>query len=545
MQQFHEPIRQSAAHLYISAIPLMLPSSVLFKTYAHTLQDIPKLISGAVTSSAAKNFQGEAACSPDRRRFVIANSNNTLSIWDIERCYPIGEPLVGHDEPISRIRFSDDGTKFCSLDRGGRVLVWDAITYKAIGVPLQQSNTYGCIFEIGFVGDSMVGLAGDSRRGHYWLEDRLVAGSSEQVCHWEIATGNLVASFELGIDEFVHFEGPFLVWTAEVNRVTKIVNTITGEDVTNKYTYGQVIRRLKVSSDNKSMACQYDDVIRTFDVHSGDIIGDSIMFNFGLISFSINGRRLIVVRARDISIYDVETGKLLHGPLEVAYDESCGREISGVELSLDETRLVIWTSGRLMSDSSFHVLDVQCAKIIATSTPRNGYYNWCAISFDGTSIVGWGCREVTVFDINLLPAPHCADNSIASITPSPTGQQLLFTFSNNNIRLSDANANMDVSSTPLLDGARPPAAFSTNGSTVVSSGMDHALLLWNSKDAKTMGKPLRGHHSTITAVAFSHGCRLISASVDGNIFIWNVSSGVGDFIRKIQKKLTGLSRLIS
>jgi WD40 repeat protein len=356
-----------------------------------------------------------------------------------------------------------------------------------------------------------------------------VAASSDRVCCWEIATGNLVASYELGIDAFVHCQGAFLVWTAEVEHVTKIVNAITGEDVTYKYTHGQVIQSLAVSPDNRSLACRYDDnVIRTSDVHSGNIIGDPIMFDFGCMSFSADGRRLVVARARDVAIYDVETGKLLYGPLEWAYDESNIPIAAGVELSCDETRLVIWTQV-----GNFHVLDVQCATVIATAPRENFWHcNWCAISFDGTSIVRYNGQEVTVFDVNLLPAPHCGDDHIISITSSPTCQQFLFTFSNNNIRLSDANANMDVSSSFLLDGARPPAAFSTDGSTVVSVACtDHTLLLWNSKDAKKKGKPLQGHHSIITAVAFSSGCRLISASAGGNIFIWDVSSGVGNLLQ--------------
>jgi WD40 repeat protein len=524
MQQFHEPIRQSAAHLYISAIPL-LPSSVLFKTYANTLHDIPKLISGAVTPAAVISLQGETAFSPDRCRFIIANSNNTLSIWNVGHCSPIGKPLVGHDKPISRIQFSDDGTKFCSLDSGGRVLMWDAIAYQAIGAPLQHSNTYGRIFEIDFVDDSVVGFAGDER---HWFGARSVAASSDRVCCWEIATGNLVASYELGIDEFVHVQGAFLVWTAEVKHVTKIVNAITGEDVTYKYTHGQVIQSLEVSPDKMSMACRYDDyVIRISDVHSGNIVGDPIMFDFDCMSFSANGRRLVVARTRDVAIYDVETGKLLYGPLEWAYDESYIKP-AGVELSRDETRLVVWTR-----DGSFRVLDVQCAKVIAPVTRGNLWdCNWCAMSFDGTSIVRYDGWEVTVFDVNLLPAPHCGDDHIISITSSPTGEQLLFTFSNNNLWLSDANANMDVSFSFLLDGARPPAAFSIDGSTVVSAACtDHTLLLWNSKNGEKTGKPLQGHHSTVTAVAFSPGCRLISASAGGTIFIWDVSSGVGDLLQ--------------
>jgi WD40 repeat protein len=437
MQQFHEPIRQSAAHLYISAIPFTLPSSVLFKAYNHILQDIPKLISGAVTPSAVITLQGETAFSPDRRRFVIANSNNTLSIWDVEHCSPIGEPLVGHDKYIYKIQFSGDGMKFSSLDYGGCVLVWDAITYKAIGAPFQQPNTYDRIFKIGFVGNSMLGLAGNPRRG---------------LCHWEIATGNLVSSYEVGMDGFMHFQGAFLVWMG-AGHVTKIVNAITGEDVTNKYTHGQVILQLKVSLDNTSLACRYDDnVIRMSNVHSGNIIGNPIMFDSDCMSFSINSRRLIVARAQDIAIYDVETGRLLHGPLEWAYDESYQPKPKprGVELSCDETRLVVWTS-----DGDFYVLDGQCAKVIATSTPgKSGYCDWCAISFDGTSVLRCSDQGVTVFDVNLLPAPHYGVNRIASITPSPTGQQLLFAFSNDKLRLSDANANMDVSSSFLLDGAR-------------------------------------------------------------------------------------------
>jgi hypothetical protein len=228
----------------------------------------------------------------------------------------------------------------------------------------------------------VVGFAGE-QDNYYCFRNRLEAALSDRVCCWEIATGNLVASYEPGIDEFIHFQGAFSVWTADagVKHVTKVVNAITGEDITYKCTHGQAIWQLKVLPDNMSLACQYDDyVIRISDVHSGNIIGNPIMFDFGCMSFSANSRRLIVARTRDVAIYNVETGKLLCGPLEWAYNESY-IEPARVELSCDETHLVVWTR-----HGSFRVLDVQCEKVIATVTLGNLWNcNWCAMSFDGRS----------------------------------------------------------------------------------------------------------------------------------------------------------------
>src|ERR1700733_8015104 len=83
MQQFLEPIRRNAAHIYISAIPLTSPTSLLYKTYAHTLQNIPRLISGALTHPTSTVLQDVMAISLDRSRFVRAHDDNTLWVWDV------------------------------------------------------------------------------------------------------------------------------------------------------------------------------------------------------------------------------------------------------------------------------------------------------------------------------------------------------------------------------------------------------------------------------------------------------------------------------
>jgi WD40 repeat protein len=124
---------------------------------------------------------------------------------------------------------------------------------------------------------------------------------------------------------------------------------------------------------------------------------------------------------------------------------------------------------------------------------------------------------------------HSYDISIASVVPSPANRQLLFAMSDSTLQfVMDISSNNSI----VLDGARLPAAFSPEGSTIVSAYMDHALQLWDTKDGKAIGKPLKGHRKVVTAIAFSPtGSRLISASDDNTIRIWSSTSGGGELLQ--------------
>jgi WD40 repeat protein len=527
MQRFQKPIRRRAAHIYISAIPLTSPISLLYKTYAHTLRDIPRLISGALIHPTAINFQGIMAFSSHHSHFVLAHDDYTLWIWDVVTCTPIVGPLIGHQSPIYIIRFSDDGKNFCSLDMDSHVLVWDAVTYKMVGALPHQLDMR--IFEFGIVGDRVISFAETSgpQDPHTIEWNRVIARPTDRICIWDFSRGSLVTSYELGNDEFVYFKDSYLVWRLRPSWdlddcIRKFVHAMTGEDVTNKYIHdGQTISEIYGSPNHARLACAYhDNFLRILDADSGDIVGDPVPFEFrsGCVSFSSTGTRLVLATVHAISIYDSNTGQLLHGPLHGAYDS-----VSGVDLSPDETRLVVWRRSNAQHNI-FMVLDVKHANVIAI-TKENCVAVGCTISRDGSSIIALQYGGATLFNIESM-LTDSEEVFVISVTPSPMRRQLLFTFSDNTVRLSDAH--MNVSSSFLLNGARPPAAFSTDGSTIVSAFPDHTLQLWDSKNANPVGKPFQGHCSTITAVSFSpEGAQLISASDDGTIFIWNLASRVG------------------
>jgi hypothetical protein len=88
------------------------------------------------------------------------------------------------------------------------------------------------------------------------------------------------------------------------------------------------------------------------------------------------------------------------------------------------------------------------------------------------------------------------------------------------------------------------AAFSADGSRIVSAGDDGTVRVWDAKSGKGIGEPLRGHQGEVWSAAFSaDGRRIVSAGMDGTVRQWDATSGqaIGEPLRGHQKSVNSAS----
>ena len=72
------------------------------------------------------------------------------------------------------------------------------------------------------------------------------------------------------------------------------------------------------------------------------------------------------------------------------------------------------------------------------------------------------------------------------------------------------------------------AAFSPDGSRIVTASADNTARIWDAETAKEIAV-LRGHQDALFSAAFSpDGSRIVTASVDKTARMWDAKTAPGD-----------------
>ena len=138
------------------------------------------------------------------------------------------------------------------------------------------------------------------------------------------------------------------------------------------------------------------------------------------------------------------------------------------------------------------------------------------------------------------------EGSVQHAAFSPDGSRIVTASSDNTARLWDAAGGVEIA---VLRGHEDPvrhAAFSPDGSRIVTASWDYTARLWDATSGKEIAV-LGGHEASVSHAAFSpDGGRVVTASDDGTARIFRVfltTQALIDHARKtVPRQLTPAQR---
>ncbi|KIJ50837.1 hypothetical protein M422DRAFT_158740 [Sphaerobolus stellatus SS14] len=152
---FKKAIGKSTPHIYLSALPMAPPMSLLKQGYEKDFQRVLRRVNDR-RKGWLRDLQvlehGDAvwtvALSPDGKHIVSGSWDKTIQIWDTKTGEAVGEPLQGHQESVLTVAFSPDGKHIVSGSSDKTIRIWDAKTGEVVGESFQghQGSVQGVTF---------------------------------------------------------------------------------------------------------------------------------------------------------------------------------------------------------------------------------------------------------------------------------------------------------------------------------------------------------------------------------------------------------------
>ena len=457
--------------------------------------------------------------------------------------------LAGHRAAVTVSAYSDDGTRIATSDSSGVIRIWDARQAEQI-CAFRHADDYDAPRHLRFLpgggrlledGNGVLRLwdvetrsvVRSFRYGHGELLDldvtvdgaRLVtasskrlAGDSATVITWDVETGGAEWFHETGRESrFARFlpGGSELLFA--VDDLVLLWDMVGDRE----------IRRWKLSARAKLMALSGES--RLFAVSTGRkparlFCIDEQDPRFTLrgiesvrsLSFSADGRRLLVAKYGKGAIFDTRSGS--SRVFEPGFGDSSGISKDGSHvLSSTDQVCRVWDveSGRPLADLRGHwgrIIDSRFApasgEILTISADRRGIiWDWRKIRDQWHSIRHGGRVNHVRFVLD--------------------GQGILTAGRSGVLRIWDAAAEKELAlirhpqepNSAIYHGA-PRFSLDEKGLVLATAGPDKTARLW---DVAT-GRPqqvLEGHDSRVSCVAISpNGNRVVTGSHDRSVILW-------------------------
>ncbi|KAJ7301101.1 WD40-repeat-containing domain protein, partial [Mycena albidolilacea] len=480
-----EAIETSVAHIYVSALPCVRPTSEVAKAFWPKFDCILQLDLTGIQprqdrhqAALILNFQAAVTCiavSSDGAQIVSGSNDKSIQVWDVKTGKAVLKPIEGLTHWVESVAFSPDGALIVSASNDETIRVWDARTGEAVLKPIDGHTRW--VRSVAFSPDGA----------------HIVSGSHDKtICVWDARTGEAAAM--------------------------RSIKGHTGS-----------VKSVAFSPDGAHIVSGSDDkTIRVWDARTGEAVLKPIKGHrdsVRSVAFSPDGAHIVSGSDdKTICVWNARTGEAVLKPIKGHRDW-----VRSVAFSPDGAHIV---SGS--DDKTICVWDAKTGKAVLKSI--KGHTNpviSVAFSPDGARVVsGSSDKTICVWDARtgeavLKPIKGHTD-SVTSVAFSPNGAHIVSGSHDKTICVWDARTGEAVLN-PIEGhtGSVNSVAFSPDGACIVSGSKDKTVRVWDIKMGGALVELTTSHTGSVISVAISpNGARIMAASYNGHIHVWDAWAGI-------------------
>lgn len=462
-------------------------------------------------SQTNNGFINGIAFNPNGNRIVSVSSTGEIEFWKLSSKM-LEKKLIAHDAPIYSIAFSPDGSKFVTGSRDKSIKMWDAKTGELIRRLIGHT---GWVMQVSYNQD-----------GNYILS----ASDDTTIRIWDSKTGESLKTFlgHRGGIKTAAFspDGKTIVsasiwdrsirfWDVETGMLIKTMDNMNNvQSVEYSPENGRFILLAFQDKRIKIMDSSFTKIdCKTLKETHWRIIGD--------VCFSPNCKNIAYAFGNRIKIINSEHGSLVH---EL---EGHVKEVESLCFSKDSNRII--SSSK---DCTVRIWDTETGKLLSKFNNEDGYFDKCVVLCnDGKRFIsasGWGCI-VKIRDIengkNIITLKgHNAFVHCVSI--SSDDKYIVSGSWDQSIIVWDANTGLQIKKLVGHEGSVYTVSFSSDGNMIISASSE-SIRIWNTRTGELLRK-IEGVDSHFNSAYFDpmDNKKIISASTDRTIRIWDVDSGL-------------------
>jgi WD40 repeat protein len=483
--------------------------------------------------------------SPDSRRLVIASTDVTARVWDLDSPRSPLE-LRGHTSSVYDAAFDATGDRLVTASADGSARIWDA---RSAAMQLELRGHDGGVRSAAFSPDgTQVLTGGDDGTARLWdvtLGDRrggvligpgrdirrpsfgpggrqILTTSAEQSAQvWDTRTGQLVAEFraqKFAVTGAELSPDGQQVLTTSMDGVARIWQVESGAQWLEPVRHVGKAYAAALAPDGRSGASGgADGRVRIWPLAGQtDITTLSFDGPVGALEYTPDGRRLVVgfvgggAAIVDASGQHSVPDLLLAGHTGALYTATASPDGTRVLTTGRDRVARIWSAvdGRLLGELVGHTGDVTGAEF-----SPNGR-RIATASFDGTVRI-WDADSLQSL---LVLRGHTGQ--VYRVRFMPDGLRLVSAGADGSVRVWDAESGRELDKRSAHVGAVYALAISADGRTALSGGADRSVQVWDTTDWQVIGQ-LAGATQEVLSVGFSlDGQRAVASSADGLVRVY-------------------------